>query len=437
LEALVVANAPLDGDVRLLAELLSVPFDGRYTALELTPQRKKEKTFEALLRQLTGLAHRQPVLMIVEDLHWADPSSRELLDLTVGRVERLPVLLIASFRPEFQASGTGQPHATALALRRLGREESDALVHSLNGAAALSAEVVVEIVERTDGVPLFVEELTKAVLEAGASGDDEKRTTAAVPATTLPVPATLHASLMARVDRLGPTAKEVAQVGALIGREFSYELIQLAAQRPQPDLEAALDRLTDAGLLGCRAASTYLFKHALLQDAAYGTLLQGKRQELHARVAATLEQHLPDVVERQPELLALHLAAAGQFDSAAAYWLEAGRRSTARSANLEAITHLRRGIEAQRSVAEGSEHARQELAMQLALGPALMATRGHQAPERRPPIRARAGSPSNWAMIERISLPSGDYGSSADLGAERPAGSLSAIRLYAARAKGH
>ena len=211
LEALVAGDAPAEGDVQLVAELLSVPLGGRYSALELTPQRKKEKTFEALLRQLSGLASRQPVLMIFEDLHWGDPSSRELLDLSVEQIARLPVLLVATFRPEFQPPWIGQPHVTALSLRRLGRNESEELVSALVGnSAALPSELLDDIIERTDGVPLFLEELTKAVLESASPGAQ----IIATPPTSLTVPATLHASLMARLDRLGTAAKEIAQVGA-------------------------------------------------------------------------------------------------------------------------------------------------------------------------------------------------------------------------------
>jgi hypothetical protein len=284
LEALIAANAPAEGDVALLAELLSLSFEGRYAALELTPQRKKEKTFEALLRQFAGLARRQPVLVIFEDLHWADPTSRELLDLIVEQVERLPGLLIATFRPEFHPSWTGQSHLTTCSLRRLGPKESDELVRGMVGnIAALSSEVVDEIVERSDGVPLFLEELTKAVIEIATAG---RGSVSAVPATSLAVPATLHASLIARLDHLGPTAREIAQVGAAIGRDFSYELLAITAERTEAELRDALGRLVDAGLVfqrGVVPQATFLFKHALVQDTAYGMLLRGPRQPAIAR----------------------------------------------------------------------------------------------------------------------------------------------------------
>ena len=253
LRALIAANEPAEGDVQLLAELLSVPLDGGYPALDLTPQRKKEKTFDGLLRQLAGSARQQPVLMIFEDLHWADPTSRELLDLIIEQIQSTPVLLIATFRPEFQPAWTGQPHVTALPLRRLAREESDELVRGLVGnTAALSVELLDEIIERTDGIPLFIEELTKAVLETTVAGDG----LSAVAATSLAVPATLHASLMARLDRLGPVAKEIAQIGGAIGREFSYELLAATAHRNEMELREALGRLVDAGLVFKRGATT-------------------------------------------------------------------------------------------------------------------------------------------------------------------------------------
>ena len=270
--------------------------------------------------------------MVFEDAHWIDPTSRELLDLTLDRVARMPVLLVVTFRPEFQHAWGGQPHVTMLALNRLGGHDGAALVEQLAGNAGLAREIVDEIVERADGVPLFVEELTKAVLE---SGDRDNRVAAVLAASPLPelaIPATLHASLIARLDRLGPIAKEVGQIGAVIGREFGYELIEQVAQRPAAELRSGLDRLAEAGLLFCRGVapqSSYLFKHALVQDAAYGTLLRARRQELHARVAAVLEQHFADLVERQPELLAHHLTAAGDTERAVDQWLKAGQHAAA------------------------------------------------------------------------------------------------------------
>ncbi|MFI4987018.1 MAG: AAA family ATPase [Alphaproteobacteria bacterium] len=375
-----------EDDLPLLAELLSLPEGESRSSLELTPQRKKEKTFDALLRILESLARQQPVLLVFEDLHWMDPTSHELLDRTIAQVEQLPVLLIATFRPEFKPPWVGQAHVTMLALSRLGRREGAALVRQLVGnAAALPADIVEEIIERTDGVPLFLEEVTKVVLEAADGPDAAKgRGLAAIPGARPAVPATLQASLMARLDRLGPAAREVAQTGAAIGREFSYELLAAVAPRAEAETREALDRLVAAGLVfqrGTPPQADYQFKHALVQDTAYGTLLRSPRQALHERIAEAIETRMPDRVEREPEILAYHLAEAGKPERAAAYWLEAGRREAGRSANIEAIALLRRGVETLAAVAETPERIRLELALQLALGPAVMSTRGFGTPE--------------------------------------------------------
>ena len=360
-----------------LAELLSLPNSA--ADLNLSPQRKREMLFEALLHQLEALARSRPVLMVVEDAHWTDPTTRELMDLTIDRIRRLPVLLIVTFRPEFQQAWGGQRHVTMLALSRLGEQDGAELVERLAGNAGLSREIVDEIVERADGVPLFVEELTKAVHESGDPGNRVAAVLAASPAATLAIPATLHASLIARLDRLGPMAKEVGQVGAVFGREFGYDLIEQVAQRPGVELRAGLDRLGEAGLLFCRGVapqSTYLFKHALVQDAAYGTLLRARRQELRARVAAALEQHFADLVERQPELLAHHLTAAGDTVRAADQWLKAGQHAAERSAHLEAIRHFERGLATLATLPEGPPRDGREIELHLARGLSLFTAEG-------------------------------------------------------------
>ncbi len=375
--AVLTPASPEDG--ALLAELLSLPTESRFPSLQLSPRRKKERTIEALLRQLEALARQRPVLMLFEDVHWIDPSSREFLDLVVERVPCLPVLLVVTFRPEFQPPWTGQAHVAVLVLNRLDRREGAALVRRVVGTEALPASVVAEIVERTDGVPLFVEELTKAVLEGGNTGTVLSR----VGGTALSVPATLHASLMARLDRLGSAAKEVAQVGAALGREFSYELLAAIAQRNAAELDAALDQLVVAGLAFRRGApphATFLFKHALVQDAAYGTLLRGKRQELHGRVAHVLEKQWPETADAQPELLAHHCAQAGLVERAIAYYARAGQRAVARSAIAEAIAQLTKGLELLTSLPDSVSRQRQELELQIALGPALVAAQGYAAP---------------------------------------------------------
>jgi class 3 adenylate cyclase len=379
-------------DLSLIAELLSLPTTAVSSTLELSPQRKQELTFEALLRQLEALAHLRPVLMVFEDLHWIDPTTRELLDRTIGRVERLPVLLIATFRPEFASPWTGQPHVTMLALPRLGRRDGAALVRQLIAKApAVPPEIIEEIVERSDGVPLFLEEVTKVVVEAVSN--PAAVSTAPLPGMRLAVPPTLQASLMARLDRLGPATRELAQIGAAIGRDFSYDLVLAASQRGAAETWAALDRLVAAGLVfqrGTPPAAEYQFKHALVQDTAYGTLLRGPRQALHARIAEALRQGSPQTVERSPEILAHHLTEAGELDGASSCWLEAGRRASGHSANSEAAAHLARGIAALSGLAETPERIRRELALQLALGPVLLSTRGSGSPETRRAYRRAA-----------------------------------------------
>jgi tetratricopeptide (TPR) repeat protein len=375
------ALAPASPEDRtLLAELLSLPTEGRLPSLELSPQRKKEKTFEALLQQLEAFARQRPVLMLFEDVHWIDPSSRELLDLVVERVPRLPVLVLITYRPEFQPSWSGQSQVTVLVLNRLDREQGATLVREVVGAAALPADVVAEIVKRTDGVPLFVEEMVKAILEGGYAGTASPRV--GTPAAN--VPATLHASLMARLDRLGSGARELAQVGAVLGREFSYELLAAIAQRNAAELDAALDQLVVAGLAFRRGAppqATFIFKHALVQDAAYGTLLRGQRQKLHERVAQLLEEWWPETAETQPELLAHHCAQAGLAERAIAYYTRAGQRAVARSAMAEAISQLRKGLELLTSLPDAASRQRRELELQIALGRALIAAQGYGVPE--------------------------------------------------------
>jgi class 3 adenylate cyclase/predicted ATPase len=369
-------------DLPLFAELLSLPAEETRSAVDLAAQRKKEMAFDALLRRLEALARQRPVLMVFEDLHWIDPTSCELLDRTIARIERLPVLLIVTFRLEFQAPWIGQAHVTMLALSRLGRREGTVLVQRLVGdAAALPAEIVDEIIERTDGVPLFIEEVTKVVLEAGCGARD---LAAAIPGARAAVPATLQASLMARLDRLGPAAREIAQTGAAIGREFPYDLLAAVALRGEENTLGALDRLVAAGLLfqrGTPPAAQYQFKHALVQDIAYGTLLRGARQGLHGRIAAAIETRMPERIEREPEILAYHLAEAGHSERAALFWRKAGEKAVRRAANREAIGHFRRALALAETQPEGAERWRAELAILSQLPPPLMTVHGWSAPE--------------------------------------------------------
>ena len=382
LRALLAPGACSDDEMALFAELLSLPNSA--IDLNLSPQRKREMLFQALLHQLTVLAQSRLVLMVFEDVHWIDPTTRELLDLTIDRAARLPVLVVVTFRPEFQHGWSGQPHVTTLTLNRLGGHDGAALVERTAGSASLAHETIAEIVERADGVPLFVEELTKAVLES----DERDNRVAAVLATSSSsaraIPATLYASLLTRLDRLGAAAKRVAQVGASIGREFAYELLAIVARGSEASLIAELRRLSDAGLIFCRGTppdAIYIFKHALVQDAAHSTLLRRDRQRLHESIAEAVEEHFPERTAREPELLAHHFAEAGQTERAIEYWLKAGERDIGRSANLEAVRHLTRGLDALRTLPESTERDHRELAFQIAIGGPLIAVHGYSAPQ--------------------------------------------------------
>ena len=346
LDALLAQSSTSPHDAALLAEMLSLPNDRRYPALELTSPERRQKTLEALVLQVAALARENPVLVIFEDAHWADPTSLELFGRIIDKIPSLRALLIVTYRPEFDPPWIGRPHVTALTLNRLGDREIAAIIDSVTGNKLLSPSIRGEIIERTDGIPLFVEEMTKAVLEAESEGDARK-TAAAVPSSGLNVPASLHASLMARLDRLGP-AKEVAQIGAAMGREFSHALLTAVVRKSEEELGSALGRLTAAGLLfrqGVPPQATYLFKHALVQDAAYGTLLREPRRALHARIAETLESQFAEIAENQPEVLARHFTEAGMSETAIQYWSKAGERALQRSANAEAAAHLTSAIE--------------------------------------------------------------------------------------------
>ena len=305
-------------DAALFAEMLSLPNDGRYPTLDLAPQQRRRKTLEALTGQLEALSRSNPVLMIFEDLQWIDPTSLEALDRAVERIKTLPVLLIVTYRPEFEARWVGRPHVNVVTLNPLGKREITAMIDNVAGNRSLPERVRQDIVERTDGIPLFIEEMTKAALEAGGE-EAAEQTVAAIPSPFLVVPATLHASLMARLDRMGQ-AKRVAQIGAAIGREFDHVLLAAVAQTPEPELRLALDRLIEAGLLfrqGIAPQATYLFKHALVQDAAYSTLLRETSRQLHARVAQILESQFAEIAEKQPKILARHCTEAGLIANAA------------------------------------------------------------------------------------------------------------------------
>jgi class 3 adenylate cyclase/tetratricopeptide (TPR) repeat protein len=355
----------------LLAALLSLPVGERYPPLNLAPQKQKEKTLQALVGQVEGLAARQPVVMLIEDAQWSDPTSRELYDLIIDRAPSLSLLLIVTFRPEFTPPWTGRPHVTWRMLNRLAPRQRAEMIAGVTGGKALPEQIAAQIIERTDGVPLFVEELT---------GDHY---TTAGPVAQLAIPASLQASLVARLDRLAP-AREAAQIGAALGRQFSHELIAAVAQMPSVQLDDALAQLVAEELIyqrGTPPDAEYIFKHALVQDAAYGTLLRSRRQRLHARIATTLEDRFPEIVEVQPALLAHHCTEAGLTEQAVTYWLAAGRQAWRRSAAAETVALLRRGLALVPALPDTDRRQETELDLQIALGQALITSRSSGVPE--------------------------------------------------------
>jgi class 3 adenylate cyclase/predicted ATPase len=381
LDALLAQNSTPAQDAALFAELLSLPKDGRYPVLDVPAPQRRQRTLEALVSQVAAFARQNPVLMIFEDAHWTDPTSLELFGRVVDRITTFRVLLIVTFRPEFEPPWIGRSHVTALTINRLAQRDIDVMIDRVVANKLLPASIRQDIIERTDGIPLFVEEMTKAVLEAESEGD-ARRTPAAVPSPALAVPASLHASLMARLDRLG-AAKEVAQIGAVIGREFSHGLLAAVARKPEAELNSALERLITAGLLfrqGEPPHASYLFKHALVQDAAYGALLRSRRQELHVRVATTLREHFADLVDRQPELLAHHFTGAEQVEQAADQWLKAGQFAAAHSAYAEAVSHFDRGLSLLGSLSD-AQRDRLEIELQLAKGVSLIIAKGFSSAE--------------------------------------------------------
>src|SRR5215213_4153515 len=372
LEALLRAGAARpDETVPLVAALLGIESGDRYPALDLTPQQRRVRTLAALVEQLLGLARHRPVLMVLEDAHWIDPTTLELVGLALDRIAGARVLVLLTSRPDNQPSLGGHPHVTRLTLNRLGRGPTEAIVAALAGGESLPPGVLGEIAARADGVPLFVEELTKAVLETGAAGAGST------------VPASLHASLMARLDRV-PGVKKVAQVAACVGREFAYPLLAAVSPVPEPELRAALGRLVAAELVFARgepSEASYTFKHALVREAAHESLLKSRRQQLHARIVRALEERWPETVKTEPELLAQHCTEAGLVEQAVEYRLRAGQQAIARSATAEAVAQLSRGLELLAGLPDSPERRRREVGLQLGLGPALIAAKGFAAPE--------------------------------------------------------
>jgi class 3 adenylate cyclase/predicted ATPase len=375
---------PLAETVPLLASLLSLPLPGeRYPPLELTPQRQKQKTLEALLALLLARAAQEPLLFIVEDLHWVDPSTLEFLTLLLDEGPTARLLTLLTCRPEFHAPWGFRAHLTPLTLTRLPRPQVTQMIVRIAGGKTLPPEVVEQIVAKTDGVPLFVEELTKIVLESGLLQEREERYELPGPLPPLAIPATLHDSLMARLDRLA-TVRDVAQLGATIGRTFAYELLQAVSPLDEGTLQQGLRQLVEAELVyqrGIPPQATYTFKHALIQDAAYQSLLRSTRQRHHQHIAQVLEARFPALCATQPELLARHFTEAGLHEQAIGYWQKAGQRAIERSAYVEAIRHLTTGLEVLTALPDTPARTQSELTLHLALGAPLIATRGWGAPE--------------------------------------------------------
>jgi class 3 adenylate cyclase len=380
LDALLAQTSTSIEDVALFAEMLSLPNDGRYPVLSLTSQQRRQRTLEALTTQMQALTRQNSVLVILEDAQWTDPTSLEAFGRIMDQIHIHRVLLLVTFRPEFPAPWIGRPYVTALTLNRLAKREVSDLIDRVAGNKLIPANVRQDIVERTDGIPLFVEEMTKAVLEVESDGE---ALNAAVPGASLAVPASLHASLLSRLDRLG-SAKEVAKIAAAIGREVPHSLLAAVASKPKEELAFAMDSLSRAGLVfreGLHPNASYIFKHALVQDAAYGMLLRQPRRALHARIVEILETSFAEIAESQPEILARHCSEAELIEKAALLWGKAGQRSLARSALVEAAVQLTRALD-QIAILRATPALRgEQIKFQVGLANALMHTKGYAAPE--------------------------------------------------------
>jgi class 3 adenylate cyclase/tetratricopeptide (TPR) repeat protein len=384
LEALIVTQyrRPLTS-VRFVASILSIPCEARYGTPSMTPQKHKDETLRTLIDVVEAAARKQPSVMLFEDVHWADPTTLEVLDLLIDRVKTVPLLVVLTHRPEFQSRWFGQGHVGALNLSKLTRAQSAAIVSTLTGGKALPTALVEQILARTDGVPLFVEELTRSILESGELKEAGDHYEYLGPARAVTIPATLRDSLMARLDRFMPV-KLIAQIGAAIGRAFSYELLAAVTPMPQAQLDEALAQLSASGLASRRGTppdATYTFKHALVQNAAYDSLLKSRRQELHAKIACVIEVRFPTVKTIEPEVLAHHLTAAGLIEAAVPLWQAAGERASKRMAMTEAIAHLNQGLELLSTMPWSSHRNVSEIGLRSLLGTAWMALKGWPAPE--------------------------------------------------------
>lgn len=380
---LVQHGLPLAEAVPLFAALLSLPLPAAYAPLTVSPEQQKQRTLHALLTILLRIAAQQPVLFIMEDLHWVDPSTLELLSLLVDQGPTARILALLTFRPDFSPPWTGRSHLTQVTVPRLPRRQTVEVIHKVAHGKTLPPEVVEQIVAKTDGVPLFVEELTKMVLESGLLQEQEDRYALMGPFPPLAIPATLHDSLMARLDRLA-TVKALAQLVATLGREFSYDLLRAISPWDEETLRRGLQQLVEAEFLyqrGLLPQATYTFKHALIQEVAYQSLLRRTRQQYHLRIAQVLEARFPEVVETTPEVVAYHYTEAGCPTPAVTYWRTAGQRAAQRAAHQEAVGHLTKGVEVLQTLPDTPERTQQDLLLHVALGVSLMAVKGRAAPE--------------------------------------------------------
>jgi predicted ATPase len=383
-DALSQYRLPMEESVPLLAPLLALPVpEDRYPLLHLSPQRQRQKTLDTIVAILLELAEHQPVLFILEDLHWTDPTTLELLNRLIDQTPTASLFVLLTCRPYFQPAWHHRSYLTEITVNRLSPTQGEQIVHRMTDRKTLPEEVLQQIIAKTDGVPLFVEEMTKAILESGALTEVDAHYELTGSLSTFAIPATLQDSLMARLDRL-MTAKVIAQLGATIGRQFAYELLHAVSQLDTITLQRELGKLVEAEIVyqrGVPPQSTYVFKHALIQDAAYECLLKSTRQHYHQRVAQVLEEQFPETAEAQPELLAHHYTEGGVTDKAVHYWHHAGQQAMQHSAHVEAISHLRQGLASLQPLPETRERVQWEVDLSITLGAALIATKGLAAPE--------------------------------------------------------
>ena len=391
--------------VSLLADLLSIRGDHPYPPLNVSSEKRKDMTLEALVHHLQRLADRCPVLFIVEDAHWLDPTTLDLLTRIIGRIREMCMLLLITFRPDFKPVWLEYSHVTFLTLSRLPRRYSAELLAALTGGKALPPAVQQAILAKADGVPLYIEAMTENVLESGLLIEGNEAFTLKGTLQELPIPDSLHALLMERVDRLGP-AKDIVQTGAAIGREFTYALLRATVEVPDNQLKSALDRFVASGLIfqeGEIPLATYHFKHALVQDAAYSTLPKKPRRALHARIAKTLESRFPERVAMEPELLAYHYEQAGLADQAVEYWHRAAHRDAERSANIESLNHFHKALDLLKDLPQGPERNALELELLLARGGPLLSVKGYASDDMEQNyLRAKELSQENSGSIHHF-----------------------------------